>query len=112
MSFIMYVFTEEKPLIKVKDFARANFIENNDSKNDTKDNEKAAQIIETILVSSDDEEANVKPKPAPKTPRKRKQRLPPIPSSANRNRNRPLNFKNHKISEYFPATKRERKYIW
>lgn len=105
MSFIMYVFTEEKPLIKVKAFARTDFIESNDSKDD----EKAAQIIETILVSSDDEEAKVKPKPIQKTPRKRKQRLPPIPSSANRNR--PLNFKNHKISEYFPATKRERKYI-
>lgn len=110
----------EKPMIRVKEFAKVEFLpaqenEVNGSKANEAENSILPMNIETISLSSEDEiisGANKPTKSTTKTPKTREKRLLRVSSAIkNRTPRLPSQYKFHKIDEYFNATKKDCKFI-
>ncbi|XP_055311764.1 uncharacterized protein LOC129574191 isoform X2 [Sitodiplosis mosellana] len=111
--------TNEVPVIRVKEFAKVEFLpsEQNGNKGIEENGTENSILpinIETISLSSEDEIRTVPNKPTKsiaQTPKPREKRLPRVSSAISKNRTPrlPSKYKYHKIDEYFSATKKDSK---
>lgn len=111
--------------IRVKDFAKVELFHNTNNNVDTKSTTKRESQdelpinIETISLSSNDDFEPIKSKVVKRTPKPKLTRQTPSKrplttpnrsskktATPSRSLKTPLNFKNHKISEYFGSAKK------
>lgn len=103
------------PAIRVKEFAKVEFIPSNHGGKVNLNGSTTLPDIETISLSSEEEirTSTIQPtKYNAKTTKPRETRLPRLSSTISKSRTPkpPSKYKYHKIDEYFHATKKDCKY--